>query len=503
MYFVPDASAAWWSSSYENYRKITVESDYIDNGLTNFPLLVTLDNSTGNFTFHNSGADIEFVSLDNTTRFNHEVESFDNSGNTSCWVNISEVLTSGSNYSFLVYYNNYDDFTVHHNPEDVWDSGYMMVMHLNETAGEPFDSTSNDNDGTYAGIEEDMTGKIAGAYGFNGSIYEYIQLDATVLPSSATCTMETWLYPYGNNTKNDAAMYIMDLGDQWYYRVNYRTWQDGGGQRYSINAYASDGAPINCWSAQYSCMPGSWYHVAWVYDGTTYRLYLDGTEVANSGVEGQPVALAQGSYIGTDFTGPGNDRLWFNGTIDESRVSSIGRNASWIKACFHNQNLSSHLGDFLSWGSEQSRPPGDPPVISNEYPTNNSIYICPTSVELGVTVGDADADSMNITFWSNLSGTWDYFYAGTINVTLVDVVNGTYFINPIYFTRYNHVYYWNASVTDGTYTTDSGVFSFTTSSSPCGKGGGGMVGGSAMYVVGVIGIFGLLGYFKHKRRHEK
>ena len=81
--YLEQAEAAWWDANYNNYRKITIESDYIDATLTNFPLLVVLDNSTGNFNFHNGGADIAFVSLNNITRFGHEIESFDNAGDTS------------------------------------------------------------------------------------------------------------------------------------------------------------------------------------------------------------------------------------------------------------------------------------------------------------------------------------------------------------------------------------------------------------------------------------
>lgn len=155
-----------------------------------------------------------------------------------------------------------------------------------------------------------------------------------------------------------------------------------------------------------------------------------------------------------------------------------------------------NLSDGTLWDNETyhftTKSEGDPPVVSISIPSNNSIGVCSNSMELGVTVSDPDGDTMNITFWSNLSGVWDYFYLGTINRTLVDVANGTYYIDPVYFVQYNHVYYWNVSVSDSTFTTDSPVFSFTTSSSPCGKGGGGM-SNNAMNVIGIIGIFGLLG----------
>lgn len=139
--------------------------------------------------------------------------------------------------------------------------------------------------------------------------------------------------------------------------------------------------------------------------------------------------------------------------------------------------------------------------LTDEYPANNSINVCPNSMEIGVTISNPDGGLMNVTFWSNLSGVWDYFYVGTLNSTLVNVGNGTYYINPVFFTRYNYMYYWNASVSNNTTTINSDVFSFTTASSPCGKGGGGGMGSSSVIgIIGLIGIFGILGYIMNRRR---
>ena len=43
------AEDTWWDTSFHNFRCVTVESDFISEHLVNFPLLVVLDNSSGDF----------------------------------------------------------------------------------------------------------------------------------------------------------------------------------------------------------------------------------------------------------------------------------------------------------------------------------------------------------------------------------------------------------------------------------------------------------------------
>ena len=63
--------------------------------------------------------------------------------------------------------------------------------------------------------------------------------------------------------------------------------------------------------------------------------------------------------------------------------------------------------------------PNSPPGISNPYPSNCSTNISLTPI-LNITVSDPEGDSMNITWLSNSSGSWQVF--GTNS----SVNNGTY-----------------------------------------------------------------------------
>jgi hypothetical protein len=99
--------------------------------------------------------------------------------------------------------------------------------------------------------------------------------------------------------------------------------------------------------------------------------------------------------------------------------------------------------------------PKVPSGISNPYPPDGStgISIAPT---LSITVADADNDTMNITWYSNSSGSWQVF--GTNN----SVGNGTYqqvFSNASVNGQW---WYWNVSVDDGEVVNSSDIFSFYT-----------------------------------------
>jgi hypothetical protein len=95
------------------------------------------------------------------------------------------------------------------------------------------------------------------------------------------------------------------------------------------------------------------------------------------------------------------------------------------------------------------------PTITNEGPTNESIDI-PVYPQLNITVNDLDGDTLNVTWYSNSSGTWQAF--GTNN----SVSNGTYHQNNSNFSLYFTTFWWNITVSDGFNTNASETFHFTT-----------------------------------------
>ena len=244
------------------------------------------------------------------------------------WINISTLSISGT--SFWMYYGNTicsDSWDV----EGVWNSGYAMVQHLNESptngvAGH-IDSTNNDNDGTpegFGGIPgstTDAEGIIDGANVFDGA-NDYIDCGiGESLNIANEITVSAWLKPVG-----------------YYYYAGYNT--ANGLYITSTKAYFRvDG--VNA-EASFSFSTNNLYHVVWTRTGTTYNCYVNGNFVNT--FEGQPdnVLIRYIGSRGSPSTYP------FNGSIDEVRVSNSVRTPDRIKQNYElviNQTTMTTFGD--------------------------------------------------------------------------------------------------------------------------------------------------------------
>ncbi|KYK25130.1 hypothetical protein AYK24_05345 [Thermoplasmatales archaeon SG8-52-4] len=95
------------------------------------------------------------------------------------------------------------------------------------------------------------------------------------------------------------------------------------------------------------------------------------------------------------------------------------------------------------------------PDISNEYPTDGStdVELIPT---LEITINDADGETMDLDWYSNVSGTWQSFGSNT------DVEDGTYNQTNEDFDDFDTTYWWYVTVTDDINTVSSPIFEFTT-----------------------------------------
>jgi len=133
---------------FSYYKKITINHSLIDENLENFPIL--FDNISSDFTHAQpDGDDFIFVKSDNSSFYNHEIESFNESGSNRliAWVNITN-LSSTEDTVLWLYYGNIDVMN-QQNKQGTWNSDYIMVQHFNETTGSKiYDSTSNMINGT-------------------------------------------------------------------------------------------------------------------------------------------------------------------------------------------------------------------------------------------------------------------------------------------------------------------------------------------------------------------
>jgi len=466
--------AAWINTTYQNtnspttfatfgtqvgaltawsYRKqIWINASQIENDLPYFPVLVSTTDANLKNNAHATGNDIIFTnsSVNWSTgsysdRLPHEIEKWDDStGELVAWVNVTS-LSSTTNTSFYMYYGSSICTTNRENATGVWDSNYVGVWHFKETSAPILDSTGNDIDLTVgAGTPEfGEAGKVANSYeNANG---EYlIHGDDAALNLTGEFSVSCWFNPVSISSgvilakgPHTATAYM-----------NYQVGTGSGGtkMRLRINETNSD-------SNVHGLNTGTWHYLGWTFKDSTNAVewYINGT-VFDTGsnalameTNSDNLSIGAADCDGVDYV---------TAHVDELRLSKIVRNQTWIGATYNTTNDS---GSFLDFGAQEIQ--NIAPVLSSPSPSDGATDtgLNPT---LSITVADANADAMDVTFMTNASGSW-----AEIGSTNSSVYNGTYTRTPSNMNDYITKYWWSVNVTDGEDWTNT-TYSFTTMAQP-------------------------------------
>ena len=340
-----DTDAAWYNSSWEARQLITISSSLTDENLANFPLLVAVNDGANPVFAHAQpdGDDILFTAADGVTKLSHEIEAFDpNTGQErlEIWVR-HPVLSSATDTVVYMYYQNASAAN-QEAVSAVWDGDYVMVQHLSETSGIHVDSTANGNNGTaYSGVNQNGTGRIDGADSFDGS-NDYIDCGTGAsLAVGATFTEEVWIYPTATGSSYYGFLGQQGSGPCCQYRAP-SAWVY---QYTKIHGGFGDGSGWRSFVTGEIITNNAWNHVVLSFDGTDYKVYIDGVERYTSN-----------SYAGmtphpTPIRDIGRVDNYFRGTIDEVRISNTTRSPAWIEATF---NITGSPATYLTFGEEET-----------------------------------------------------------------------------------------------------------------------------------------------------
>lgn len=332
----PDPSKINQSETGWHYvDSITINHDMIDEDLTNFPLLVVINPAVG--AYCDEGDSIRFNNSDNTTEFAYEIESWDSSGKSYIWVNVTSISSTVDTVIWMRYNNS--DVSDAQDPTGVWDSNYAMVQHMDdETTSTILDSTSNNNDGAKKAANEpiETSGEIDGAQDFDGTD-DYINCgnDASLNITDAI-TLAMWI-------KLDAYSLNPNILQKWSGNNGYALCL--GSNHGKIQTYIRPGGTFSTSSSSY-IQTGKWQHlsVTWNENGDNkVRVYVNGS-LKETSTAISPLGSNPGTPLKLSDTTGGFTR--FNGKIDEVRISDIARSSAWIKASYHNSNQTT---DFLMW----------------------------------------------------------------------------------------------------------------------------------------------------------
>ena len=324
---------------YSNYKMVTIESDYIETDLDNFPILV--NDNTGDLlgTVLANGSDIAFYDSTNITWFNHEIEEYNSTtGELLAWVNVTSVASGSDTVLYMYYGDNDGGYPIGHNPTGVWDTNFVFVGHLNESTTQTngcYDFTANANHGTYVGsLPTNVAGKVGIGQDFDGTG------DRIDLPSG------TFIDQVGTFE----CMHESDATGETDYL--FQVYQDDSNRHWtvmdSIGTYTF--AYYKAASFEFNIASGtrdtSYHYVASAFTTNDAELRLDTDSLGTDG----DVVVADWSFtavtIGAKFDGTSE----YDGVMDEVRVSDIRRSNAWLNASFYSGNQTS---GFITLGIEE------------------------------------------------------------------------------------------------------------------------------------------------------
>ncbi|MEM9325576.1 MAG: DUF2341 domain-containing protein [Bacteroidota bacterium] len=318
-----------------NYRKkIIFKGTEIVDSHTEFPLLVRLDADAdlADGVQNSNGFDIVFTEADGTSVLSHELEFFDSStGQLAAWVKTS--VTDDTNKEIYMYYGNAAILS-DQSLANTWNSSYGGVWHL----GDDYDDGTSNNNDAYLYTSSNTSGIIGDADDFDGAGAGVYIADNTSLDLTTSFTLSVWFNPEdisGDEWERILTKSVLPAASPWNLYsllVNGTTDQ----LRYQV---VQSGVGSNNNSTTVLSESGGWYYGVLTYDGTQLKLYVNGSEEQSDAYTGSIDTNNVDLTIGR----PAWNANYFDGQIDEARVSNTAKSGGWIQTEYYNQRLGSSM----------------------------------------------------------------------------------------------------------------------------------------------------------------
>ena len=330
-FFISSVNAhnpTWWNYDWKQRLEFTVNSTLVDSNLTNFPILIYLDENIVNWgDIQNNLDDIRFID-DYLNELNYEID--DLVLNFEAWFHVAlNCSASVDTYFFMYYDNKFCDSG--ENAEAVWDTDFVMVQHMNDaTTSTILDSTSNDNDGTKKAANEpiETTGKIGKAQDFAGDD-DYINCGDSIDLKFDTSdfSVSVWF-------KTSSIAHQIIIGNQASGQKGYAVYLHPTNQYVYVSIKGVD-ATVALHSSV-ALNDGVDHLVTLTVDRSgNALLYIDGEYITAVDVSGVgSIISAFDLYIGATVNLP-----VFDGVIDEPQISDGVWSSAWVGASYYSGTL--------------------------------------------------------------------------------------------------------------------------------------------------------------------
>ncbi|MCJ7817465.1 MAG: DUF2341 domain-containing protein, partial [Candidatus Thorarchaeota archaeon] len=331
---------------FQQFEKdITISSSMTAATLTDFPVMIDITDADLSADAQADGDDIIFKLGNEALDF--EIEYFDKgTGRLIAWVKVP-TLPATQNTIITMAYGNPNAGSS--SSARVWDD-FETVHHLaDDPSGTVYDSTANNHDGTsYGGL---TSGNLVTGIGGNGinfdGINDVISIGQIDTDEWSDFTMSVWFYHdisgdervFSKSSTTSPQDHIITLRLDGGDIVNTRMKTDGTG---GIGADAK---------STLTAGTGAWHYVSWSWSASRHSIiaYLDGTPAIDYTLYGTSVFDENSVFVigNNDLT---NAKFW-DGLIDEARLTTSIRSEAWVDTEYNNQNNPSA---YLSVGTKRT-----------------------------------------------------------------------------------------------------------------------------------------------------
>jgi MSHA biogenesis protein MshQ len=304
----------------------------IDNAgqgaLMNFPLGVHLN--AQRFSYANAqsnGADLRFGNAAGQF-YPYEIERWNPNGTSLAWVKVPTIAATTTTYLY-VYYGN-PTASDAQDRASVW-SDYVGVWHLDSAADASTHNQSANSGATF------LDAKVGRGANFSGS-NQYI--DTGNAEHLTTFTIEVWIRPDTQPVMGGARAIVSRF-------PNYMLLWGCDSAAFCRTAAFNGTDPGTHATPFAQSTTGVWSHVVARRDQNGLRTWVNGADSSTLPETDVPVSTNLTAKIGArpDATG------FFDGQIDELRISRTSRSPDYIRAHFKS------TGDtYLTYGSEEPNP---------------------------------------------------------------------------------------------------------------------------------------------------
>lgn len=352
------------------YSPITINHTQVPSTQTDFPVLINITDSRFKDVAHSghvqstNGYDIRPWSSASifATPIIYELERYNPStGEIVIWAKIPSLSSSSDTVIYIAYGDS--SLTTDGSSSATWSNGFLGVYHLKDgTTLNVLDSTGANN-GTNHSVTAAI-GQIDGAGGFASVSSQYIDCGTGMNPTAIT--LSAWV-----NGTTFPSSYISVLSRDVNGSYDSLLVKSNG----KLACYLVASADVHYdGTGSHTLSTGQWYYLVMTYNSTSGLIgYVNAASDGTGAANGSLNTSTARTDIGQD---PNNTGRFWNGVIDEARVSSVARSADWITTEYNNQNTP---GTFETLNSEVGPLPTPTPTATSTPTATASATFTPTA----------------------------------------------------------------------------------------------------------------------------